>query len=57
MTGAAFTRLVVKTAAADAGVSLMNMAKSSFDFFRPQWVAAKVKPCGTSALDRRVVMG
>ena len=38
------------------GVSLISMAKSSFDFFRPQCVAAKVKPCGTSALDSRVVM-
>src|SRR5579863_1359680 len=57
ITGAAFTRLVVKTAAADAGVSLIRMPKSSFDFFRPQCVAAKVKPCGTSALDTRVVMG
>src|SRR6202795_3170991 len=57
ITGAGFNRLVVKTAAAEGGVSLMNMAKSSFDFFRPQWVAAKVKPCGMSALDRRVVIG
>src|SRR5580693_802905 len=56
ITGAAFTRLVVKTAAADAGVSLISMAKSSLDFFRPQCVAAKMKPCGMSALDRRVVM-
>src|ERR1700689_603769 len=56
ITGAAFTRLVVKTAAADAGVSLISMAKSSLDFFKPQCVAAKVKPCGMSALDRRGVM-
>src|ERR1700685_2870498 len=40
MTGAAFTRLVVKTAAADAGVSLMRMARSGFDFFRSQWGGA-----------------
>src|SRR5271156_1840839 len=57
ITGAAFTRLVVKTAAADAEVSLISIPKSSLDFFRPQCVAAKVNPCGMSALDRRVVMG
>ena len=36
ITGAALTRLVVKTAAADAGVSLIRMPRSSLDFFRPQ---------------------
>src|SRR5580693_8302755 len=56
ITGAAFTRFVVNTAAADAGVSLINMAKSSFDVFKPLWVAANVRPCGTSAFDRRGVM-
>src|SRR5277367_1356426 len=42
ITGAAFTPLVVKTAAADAEVSLISIPKSSLDFFRPQCVAAKV---------------
>src|ERR1700683_1412214 len=53
ITGAAVTRLVVKTAAADAGVSLIRMARSEFDFFSSQCVAANVKPRGISALDKR----
>src|SRR5579863_8066837 len=57
ITGAAFTRLVVKTAAAEAGVSLMNMAKSSLVFFKPQCVAAKLNPRGTTELVRREDMG
>src|ERR1700722_2137732 len=36
ITGAALTRLVVKTAAAVAGISLTTKPRSSPDFFRPQ---------------------
>src|SRR5580693_6990595 len=54
ITGAALTRLVVKTAAADAGVSLTRIARSSLVFFKPQWVAAKVNPRGRSEFVRRM---
>ena len=45
-TGAATTWFVVKTAAAAAGTSLTRMPRSRRVFFRPQCVAAKVKPRG-----------
>src|SRR5208282_2793661 len=55
-TGAACTRFVVKMAAVLAGASLMMSARSSRDFFRPQCVAAKVKPRGTSAFESGALM-
>jgi hypothetical protein len=56
ITGAAATRFVVKTAAAAAGVSLTRIPRSSLDFFSPQWVAANVKPRGTSEADTFALM-
>jgi hypothetical protein len=53
MTGAALTRLVVKTAAAVAGVSLTISPKSNPDFFRPQAMEEYAKPRGTSAFEMR----
>src|ERR1700722_18046207 len=50
-TGAACTRFVVKTAAAEAGVLLVSKARSRPFFLRPQAVAAKVKPRGMFALE------
>src|SRR2546426_3930600 len=47
--GAACTRLVVKTAAAEAGEPLEIMPRSSFPFFlRPQDAAEKQYPSGTA---------
>jgi hypothetical protein len=53
MTGAAFTRLVVKTAAAVAGVSLTISPKSNPDFLRPHATEEYAKPRGTSAFEKR----
>src|SRR5271156_64461 len=53
ITGAALTRLVVKTAAAMAGVSLTINPRSSPDFFRPHATEEYVKPRGTSAFEIR----
>ena len=49
-TGAACTRFVVKTAAAEAGSSLTSMPRSSAPvFFNPHAVAAKRNPRGNTA--------
>src|SRR5277367_762320 len=53
MTGAALTRLVVKTAAAVAGVSLTINPRSSLDFFRPHAMEEYAKPRGISAFAMR----
>jgi len=57
ITGAALTRLVVNTAAAEAGVSLTRIARSSLVFFKPQCVAAKVNPRGRTEFVRRMGIG
>src|SRR5580698_4397983 len=55
-TGGATTRFCVKTAAADAGTSLVNMARSSAPvFFRPHAVAANRNPRGSAASDRACI--
>ena len=51
-TGAATTWFVVKTAAAAAGTSLTRMPRSRRVFFRPQCVAAYLKPRGTFEAER-----
>src|ERR1700676_1359052 len=56
ITGAAATWFVVKTAAAAAGVSVTRITRSSLDAFRPQCVAANVKPRGTSEAEMFALM-
>src|SRR5258708_28695185 len=49
-TGAATTMFFVKTAAAEAGTSLVSMARANAPvFFRPQAGAAKQDPSGRAA--------
>src|SRR5579871_6725187 len=56
-TGGATTRFCVNTAAADAGTSLVNIARSSAPvFFRPHAVAANRNPLGSAASDRACFM-